>query len=165
MQKAEFIDSGASPSEGKAIGYQCDNSNGGCYVFYAKTGKSITAVASAADNGVPALNGNTGFTVIGYYEVKLSDSATLTDCGRLCVEVAYSGDGSDYGALEGNVSGSSSPCAEVKPTGTPQVPTGSFTSYIVLIGGAFVAIGAIALARKNTKFFRVKKRLRSFFLP
>ena len=79
----------------------------------------------------------------------------MNDCGRLCVEVSYSGDRSDYGALEGNVTGTDAPCAEVKPTGTPQPPTGSFTSYIVLIGGAFVAIGAIALARKNNKFFRV----------
>ena len=153
--KAEFIDSGASPSEGKAIGYQCNNSSGGCYVFYAKNGKTISEVTNVADNNVEAIKGNTGFTVVGYYEVKLSDNATLNDCGRLCVEVAYSGDGSDYGALEGNVSGASSPCAEIKPTGTPQVPTGSFASYVVLIGGAFLAIGAIALARKNNKFFRV----------
>lgn len=154
---AEEVNSGATikDTEAKAHGYQCDNASGVCYIFYAKSGKSITADTNIADNGIEAIKGNTGLTLVGYYEVKLSDSATLNDCGRLCVEVAYSGDGSDYGALEGNVTGADAPCAEVKPTGTPQVPTGSFASYIVLIGGAFLAIGAITLARKNTKFSRV----------
>jgi hypothetical protein len=154
---AEEVNSGAKIKDtaAKAYGYECQNSNGVCYVFYAKSGKTIAADTSIADNGIEAIKGNTGLTLVGYYEVKLSDSATMNDCGRLCVEVSYSGDGSDYGALEGNVTGTDAPCAEVKPTGTPQPPTGSFTSYIVLIGGAFVAIGAIALARKNNKFFRV----------
>lgn len=154
---AETVNNGANIKDTKAnaYGYECKNSNGVCYVFYAKSGKSITADTNIADNGIAAIKGNTGLTLIGYYDVKLSNSATLNDCGRLCVEVAYSGDGSNYGELEGNVIGAEAPCAEVKPTGTPQVPTGSFASYIVLIGGAFLAIGAITLARKNTKFSRV----------
>ena len=154
---AEFVNSGASiknDSTAKAATYEC-NSTTGCYIFYAKNGKAITADTSISDNGISALNGNTGFTLIGYYDVKLEDTATLKDCGRLCLEVSYSSAG-DYSALEGNVDGAESPCGEIKPTGTPDTPTtGSFTSYIVLIGGAFLAIGAIALARKNNKFYRV----------
>ena len=150
---AETVNSGAKITDtaANAYNYTCESDNK-CYIFYAKSGKSITADTNIADNGIEAIKGNTGHTLIGYYEVKLTDNATMNDCGRLCVEVEFSENGSDYGTLSGNEVSS---CAEIKPTGTPQPSTGSFTSYIVLIGGAFVAIGAIALARKNNKFFRV----------
>lgn len=152
---AAHLQSGQTGTEGNTTGFECTNTNSaypGCYIFYGKNGNTFKKVTSFADNGI-GLSGYDGFTVVGYYEVSLTENASMTDCGELCVEVAYAADAAGWGSLAGN---QTQVCEEVKPTGNPDSPTtGSFTSYIVLIGGAFLAIGAIAIARKNNKFFRV----------
>ena len=148
-----------------AKNYKCNNTNTyteesykGCQLFYALKNKKIKHEDNISINNVPVLNsGYDGYTVIGYYVVTLSDDATTNDCGRLCVEPRFGeNDGDTQADLQGATT--SNPCAEieVKP-GDPSTspPTGSFTSYLVLIGAAFVAVGAIALAKRNSKFFRV----------
>lgn len=151
--------------ESGANQYKCNNTNTyteesykGCQLFYALKNKKIKSVTNASENGVPVLNsGYDGYTVIGFYVVTLSDDATKNDCGRLCVIPRYA---ADDGTVEGDMEGftTDKPCAEieVKPGENPGTPgTGNFTSYLVLIGAAFVAVGAIALAKRNSKFFRV----------
>lgn len=154
---------GATHKESGAKNYVCNNeasyteeSYKGCQLFYALKGKKIKPVANGSDNGVPVLNsGYDGYTVIGFYVVTLSDDATINDCGRLCIEASFGENDGDT-TLQGATT--SHPCAEieVKPGENPGTPgTGNFTSYLVLIGAAFVAVGAIALAKRNSKFFRV----------
>lgn len=152
---AELVAHGASPKKEAGAGatsFVCDNSSSaypGCYVFYAKSGKSITGVTEFAENNVQVLSGYTGYTVIGYYQVELTDDANMKECGRLCVHAQYASTPTGYtSSLEGSVE----PCTEVTPSG---VPTGSFASYTLLIGAAFVALGAITLAKKHNKFYRV----------
>ena len=151
---AELVAHGAQPKQSAGAGatsFTCSNSQSnypGCYVFYAKKDKSITPVTEFAENNVQALSGYSGYTVIGYYQVRLKEDANMKECGRLCVQARYASTPSGYSGLEGAVK----PCAEVSPSG---VPTGSFASYTLLIGAAFVALGAITLAKKHNKFYRV----------
>lgn len=151
---AELVAHGASPKNSAGAGatsFVCNNSSSdypGCYVFYAKSGKSITGVTEFAENNVQALSGYTGYTVIGYYQVQLKEDANMKQCGRLCVQAKYASTPTGYSSLEGAVE----PCTEMTPSG---VPTGSFASYTLLIGAAFVALGAITLAKKHNKFYRV----------
>ena len=141
-------DSGAS-----AASYTCEYDK--CDMFYAKNGESLKAATKWSDNGISEITGFSAYTVLGAYQVKLSADATMTDCGKLCVDIKYSIKGDYSSGAFG--SGGTVPCAEIKPEGESIDPpgSGSFTSYIVLIGGAFLALGAIALARKNNKFYRV----------
>ena len=150
--------------ESGAKNYKCNNttsyteeSYNGCQLFYALQGEKIKHVADISINGVAALNsGYDGFTVVGLYNVTLSEDATKNDCGRLCIVARYA---ENDGDAEAALQGATKHCAEieVKPGEDPGTPTdtGSFTSYLVLIGAAFVAVGAIALAKRNSKFFRV----------
>lgn len=154
---------GNDHKESGAKNYVCNNettyteaSYKGCQLFYALKGKKIKSVTNASDNGVEALNsGYDGYTVVGFYVVTLSDDATTNDCGRLCISPRF---GENDGDAQADLQGATKHCAEieVKP-GDPSTPppTGNFTSYLVLIGAAFVAVGAIALAKRNSKFFRV----------
>jgi hypothetical protein len=152
--EAELVPHGASPKQSAGAGatsFTCDNSSGaypGCYVFYAKKDKSITPVTEFAENNVQALQGYSGYTVIGYYQVQLKEDANMKTCGRLCVQAKYAATPTGYSGLDGGMK----PCEEVSPSG---VPTGSFASYTLLIGAAFVALGAITLAKKHNKFYRV----------
>lgn len=156
---SDHIDSGASL-------YECDNtqtyseeSYKGCQLFYALKNQSIKHVDDISENNVAALNSHTGYTVIGYYAVSLTDDAPNNDCGRLCVIARYApANGTVEDHLEGSTSNN---CAEIKTKVTDPddpgdpVDSGSFTSYLVLIGAVFVAVGAIALAKRNSKFYRV----------
>lgn len=155
---AERITSGQKvkgDSSAKAASYTCKNDK--CDMFYAKSGQSLKAVENWSENNVSELTGFTGYTILGSYQVNLSDTATMTDCGKLCVDIKYSTNGlyddGNFGSAD------AVPCAEIKPSGGEDPEgnpgSGSFTSYIVLVGGLFVALGAIALARKNNKFYRV----------
>ena len=154
---------GDNHKESGAKNYVCNNettyteaSYKGCQLFYALKNKKIKPVTNGSDNGVPVLNsGYDGYTVIGFYVVTLSDDATINDCGRLCISPRF---GENDGDAQADMQGATKHCAEieVKPGENPGTPgTGNFTSYLVLIGAAFVAVGAIALAKRNSKLFRV----------
>ena len=138
-----------------AAKYKCENDK--CDMFYAKKDQSLKAAENWSDNNVSELTGFTGYTVLGSYQVNLSDTATMKDCGKLCLDIKYSTNGEYTGSNFGVATNVS--CAEIKPAGGEDPEgnpgSGSFTSYIVLVGGLFVALGAIALARKNNKFYRV----------
>lgn len=143
-------------STAKAATYECGYDS--CDMFYAKGSSTVKlkAAESWSDNNVSEITGFSAYTVLGRYKVKLQESATMTECGKLCLDIMYSA-GGDYSASGFGTGGA--PCTEIKPLGAEPQPgnpgSGSFTSYIVLIGGAFLACGAIALARKNNKFYRV----------
>ena len=89
--------------------------------------------------------------VIAHIDASLKDSS----CGELCVYAREAKDTSSY-TMEGSETYF---CSEVHYTGdnTPasNVDTGAFTSYLLLAAGAVVAIGAVVLAKKNNKFYKV----------
>lgn len=138
----------------KAATYTCEYDK--CDMFYAKNGKSLKAVTNWSENDVDTISGFSEYTILGYYNVQLKETASVTDCGKLCVDVKYSSAG-NYNS-EGFGSAGKVACAEIKPVGgetTPPPETGNFASYAVLIGGAILALGAIALVRKNNKIYKI----------
>lgn len=154
------LSSGQNPSGDVSDGaknYSCKYDK--CDMFLAKKSstKKLDKAESWSANNVSEITGFSNYTVLGRYVVHLQDTATMKDCGKLCVDIKYSAAGLyDDGNFS---SGGTVPCAEIKPIGSEDPEgnpgSGSFTSYIVLVGGLFVALGAIALARKNNKFYRV----------
>lgn len=154
------LSNGQKPSGDVSAGaktFECKNDK--CDMFLAKgsSTKKLDKAENWSANNVSEITGFTGYTVLGRYVVHLSDTATMKDCGKLCVDIKFSAAGLyDDGSFG---SGGTVPCAEIKPAGGEDPEgnpgSGSFTSYIVLVGGLFVALGAIALARKNNKFYRV----------
>ena len=154
------LSSGQKPSGDVSDGaknYSCKYDK--CDMFLAKKSstKKLAKAENWSANNVSEITGFSSYTVLGRYVVHLSDTATMTNCGKLCVDIKYSGNGlyddGNFGSAD------EVPCAEIKPAGGEDPEgnpgSGSFTSYIVLVGGLFVALGAIALARMNNKFYRV----------
>lgn len=145
--------------------YKCNKATG-CSVFYsdpkggangAQTGLIKKGSSQAISSG--DFDGS-NYTSIAAYTVKLSKDATTAECGEMCVDVFYSLTSAGYvhDATSENslLTSGSSVCDEVKPSGKgTELPTGSFTSYIVLAAGALIAVGAIVVAKKNTKFNRI----------
>lgn len=130
-----------------------------CALFYSK-GKSpvvtVTLGAPPADIQDKTGTGN-GIMVIGKVITHIDKDLKDSSCGELCVYSKEAKDTSSYtNALEGS---EDYVCAEVHYTGdgTPasNVETGAFTSYLLLAAGAVVAIGAVVLAKKNNKFYKV----------
>lgn len=155
------------------IQYTC-NKTTGCSVFYSNGAVESDDPNTAAPNGSQAglikkgssqaISGGgfdgTNYTAIGAYTVKLSEDATTAECGQMCVDVFYALKSTEFvhDAASGDSlrSAGSTVCDEVKPSGKgTELPTGSFTSYIVLAAGALIAVGAIVVAKKNTKFNRI----------
>ena len=88
--------------------------------------------------------------VIGTITVLLSPDAV--ECGGVCINVTkYVQGGKEYTGNE--------VCADFtidgEPTTTPTPETGAFASYIVLAGGAFLALGTIAIVKRKNKFYHV----------
>lgn len=137
-----------------AKNYECTN-NDGCFVFTAID--SAVGIApnkiSSTSNDVPALNSYSSFTNIGHITVSLSADAPATDCGQLCVDIQEVATAAGYTGAP--VVAATDACDELTPKGGGGSDTGSFASYTILIGGAFVAIAAIAIARKNNKFYKI----------
>lgn len=81
------------------------------------------------------------------------------ECGKLCISILYTIAGSTS-ELPGTATGdfvSTGTCSVKKTTTTKtESPnTGRFSDYAVLVGGAAIAIAAISVARRSTKFYRV----------
>ncbi len=162
------------------------SANGGCYDFISNTGKSIKALGTS---GLNEKELNTaawqGYSVIGYWTLKLDNDATEENCGRFCLTLEYKSTADDQ-SVDGSLSAGGSGCAEIKPvvnkvtcqikdgkyygpTGdeisqeeykkqcetTTPPETGSFASYAVLAAGAFIALSAITIAKKHNKFYKV----------
>lgn len=135
--------------------------NYACYGFISKTTENAikkdydsTMQASAP----AATKGNTGYTILADFTVALSDdlansNSSIEKCGKLCISAQAAANSTAYGML----AGTGTVCDEInlRVEGTPNPPTGSFVSYIVLVAGALIAIAAIAIAKKRNKFYRV----------
>lgn len=123
-----------------------------CYAYITKTtGAGLIKKGASKITGI----GSDNYTVVGVVHVKLpSDSkANIGDCGKICIDPFYALTDSSYsGTL--HTSNTSANCAEIKIV-DGQTETGNFLSYAVLAAGAFIAISAIALAKKHNKFYRV----------
>lgn len=101
---------------------------------------------SADTNGVSTTNFD-----LGTITVRLATDAT--ECGAVCIEVSrYVMGGQTYTGNE--------ECADFEIVGdTPTNPdtpqTGAFASYVVLVGGAALALATIAIVRSKNKFYRI----------
>lgn len=136
-----------------AKNYEC-TSNDGCLVFSSQdpaVGINPNKIG-ASGNDIPALDTYSDFTNVGFVTVSLSSEAPDSDCASLCLDIYEVATEAGYASTLSSVG--EVPCADLTPVGGG-APTGSFASYTILIGGAFVAIAAIALARKNNKFYKI----------
>jgi len=127
-----------------------------------------SANQSAIDGTKKAKASVTQYHEIAAFKVKLSDDATLNNCGTLCLDVRYmehvwtvidsenplstttaNSTQDNTGFPKGYV------CGEITPDGTPNKESGNFASYAVLIGGACVALIAVIVATKSKKIYNV----------
>lgn len=153
--KAEIVQNGQQVPAVSGLGngqtYTCQ-ANKPCYTFITtSTGAGKIQKGKSSITGI----GSENYTVLGIVHVKLpADSkANIGDCGTVCIDPFYAlTDASYSGTL--NTSNISGRCAEIKVV-DGQTETGNFLSYAVLAAGAFIAISAIALAKKHNKFYRV----------
>ena len=151
----------------------------GCAIFYTLSGQSnaYTPASITKGNDSKVLpNGDTAYGVIGSYQVSISTEAEGESCGELCVKAWNVPGESDYTHVSScqadgkkadgsnctgvtalqTVSGKNGYiCREVHYVGGVNPDTGTFASYTLLITGALIAIAAVALAKKNTKIYRV----------
>jgi hypothetical protein len=120
----------------------------GCLLIYSSS-ESSPALKSNPEKGK--------LTAIAKFELRLKKQDVKT-CGKICVGgTAFatnnmsSSEGSTYTHGTGE-------CQEVEVKGDKDpepVPTGNFTSYIILAAGAFIALCAVLVAKKNNRFYRV----------
>lgn len=144
--------------------FPCSTTNGSfCAFFTTKSGMSnqILPNSGVAVPGIQNEGEYTGYTAIGFIGVTLDETATNADCGEICISTQYAVSQNGYGDLSAGASEAKPACDEITPlvsnsgSGTVNVETGSFASYVVLIAGAFIAISAIAIAKKHNKFYKV----------
>ena len=84
---------------------------GNCYDFISASG-----IVSNTNNPTISAAGYTGYTPIGYWEIKLDAKAITSndDCGSICVSLDYIVDGRVTAGNMANPSNTNSSCAEVK---------------------------------------------------
>lgn len=162
-----------------------DATDSGCSIFYSGDKLSDPNVYSGITikNNVASFNLPTSYAtygVVGAITVEVSDTATGEKCGELCVSVWKISNSKDYASYKDCATGTSIKdgytcggtttnqtngkfkCKEIhlKAKGTPTVDpdspaTGAFASYAILAAGALIAISAVAMAKKNTKFNKI----------
>lgn len=148
-----------------------------CAVFYSKgASNAFTPASIRQDSEVRQkiiTTAHADYGIIGGYTVKLKEDASSTgDCGHVCVKAWGAETLTSYAKMTEATGGKDSSgssdtpknntCTEIHKEGGSQTTnpghspeTGAFTSYAVLIAGALIAIGAIAIAKKNNKFNRI----------
>ncbi|MBR1416511.1 MAG: hypothetical protein IJ572_01675 [Bacilli bacterium] len=131
-------------------------------------GWTASATGTSAANGLYAFNsttGSVGLSEVFSFNVTLNQSASnLSEgdsCGQLCISAATF----DGTALQGIIEGTGTCFAPVivVPTcqgsecdpKTPNPETGDFMNYVIIIGTAVIAIVAVVIARRSSKFYRV----------
>ena len=161
---AEAINNGAASTLVQKLGngqtYTCSNNAGQCHAFISSTSTGAIML-NGTSNGISAIDSNasySGYTVIGWFNVKLAETAGTTqkDCGQICISPAFYAPATGYTGTAS--SDGQSPCAFIYPVDTVTVKpsdTGSFASYAILAAGAFIAISAVAIAKKHNKFYKV----------
>ena len=135
-----------------------------CTLFYSTT--SVKAISSAKLNSMTIQGeGNNTYYKVGSFKLKQNENLTADKtCGKICVIARYYSESSSTAG--GDVQhAQGEECNEVTvvkpadepgtPPETPPPPTGNFTSYAILAAGAFIAICAVLVAKKNNKFYKV----------
>lgn len=134
----------------------CESTSGEtCYGFFTKGASTAGLFKNTGKTNIPSIDAHfTAYTSFGYFQVQLDESATTKECGKLCVFADVAKTTADYGQ---NVHlTDKAVCQEIKPKATVDTPnTGSFASITVLVAGALIAIGAIAIAKKNNKIYKI----------
>ncbi len=138
--------------------FKCNSTTGKCYTVFSST--ATGAIKAPTKTGVNIIDNSTnykGYTPIGYFTVTLDDTATTKDCGEICAAIQYAVKSTEINTTAGglNNNGTTKACAEITPKADPNPETGNFASYMVLIAGALIAVGAITIAKKHNKFYRV----------
>lgn len=139
-----------------ASGVKCETTEGEiCYGFFTKGASTAGLFKNTGKTNIPSIDAQySAYTSFGYFKVQLDESATTKECGKLCVSATVANTSADYDKkihLSSNA-----PCQEIKPKATVDTPnTGSFASITVLVAGALIAIGAIAIAKKNNKIYKI----------
>lgn len=125
----------------------------------------------------PSMNGGSGMGLIGSFVVQLDNPSEAKECGEVCYMLWEIPTANDYDnsscSTEADLEKEECKsvqqiysCEEItlkpKTPTTPEDPedpdtpnTGAFASYAVLAAGALIAIGAITMAKKNSKFNRI----------
>ena len=106
----------------------------------------------------PGINGK---TQVFSFDVKLNEKAanlsSTDDCGQLCIKTVTLDGGSMTGITKGEgtcftpVLVPDEPC--VGENCNPK--TGAFANVAAIVGVAFVALGAIVIAKRSSKFYRI----------
>jgi len=156
--------------------YTLDKSSYATSGYFTPTNRTITASDSTLSSGDAEK-----YRVLGSVTVKLNRTdLNSNECGNICVLATSVASSSGYVSRESYTSNDSSThstivgdtsqtygyyCSEihytteatVEPTTptTPNEETGSFISYAILAAGAFIAISAVAIAKKNKKVYKV----------
>ncbi|MGN1338196.1 MAG: hypothetical protein ACI4WW_06955 [Candidatus Coprovivens sp.] len=150
----EFLSNGQTSKTNSAV--KCENEQG-CVFFLSKTNTASIeeSTEKSAMAGTSYESEYKNYTKIGYLSLKIAQDADVSNCGEICISFTVAQTSTDVDKF----TGAGSACQEIKPKGTTTSTsnsnTGSFASYAVLAAGAFIAISAIAIAKKHNKFYRV----------
>lgn len=151
-----------------------------CVVIFSNSGeeqKFTAANIKSADKHATALSDPVikTYAVLGVFEVKLDDSTAKkpgSRCGDICVKVwsvpaatyytkvrdcqALAGDQTNETCPSGGSDSVQQTCTEIHLKGDAgSTETGAFASYAILAAGAFIAISAVAIAKKNNKLYKI----------
>ena len=155
-----------------------------CAVIYSESGTNQAFKASELKS-IPTHHSNSQalkdsvtqtYAVLGIFTVELDANTTKSAgsrCGDICVRlwtvpaatyyknVNTCNDQASVGSSNPNcptaVTDSVDKCVEVHIQGAAGTnePTGAFASYAILAAGAFIAISAVAIAKKNNKLYKI----------
>lgn len=134
----------------------------GCLNLIAEN--TTTGIVSKPSTNSALTKQSAEYTVLGTLIVKLNSTAingNAKHCGEICMtgmgfKLTSAMDDSVIADDAEDFNFPKKTCSELTPQGTPEnSETGAFASYAVLLAGAFIAISAIMIAKKNNRFYRV----------
>ena len=142
-----------------------------CAIYYSGSDTSVFDAATLKTAGkhtdvfTDATNRD-NYAILGVYEVQLDPDmpSGANRCGDLCIKVWTVPDGVYYSQAASCGTGaagcaqhttSEQKCTEIHIKASGETETGAFASYTILAAAAFIAISAVAIAKKNNKLYKI----------
>ena len=162
---------GAGADKTKQVITESNKNDSYCALYYSGTDDAVfdTAALYKAGKYTDAFKDATNrdkYAILGVYKVKLDKDMPqgANRCGDICVKVwtvpqgVYYSQASSCGTGGENCAQHTTTeqkCTEIHIKADGETETGAFASYTILAAAAFIAISAVAIAKKNKKLYKI----------
>ena len=162
---------GAGADKTKQVITESNKNDSYCAIYYSGGNDAVfdEATLQTAGKHTDVFKDSTNrdkYAILGVYKVKLDKDMPqgANRCGDICVKVwtvpqgVYYSQASSCGTGGENCAQHTTvaqKCTELHIKASGETETGAFASYTILAAAAFIAISAVAIAKKNKKLYKI----------